>query len=180
MSKAMTRMPQPAASASGRLTTPARERPRALAAATLAVVVLGGCGGSSHSTGSQSSSSASTSASAPPSTGVASRNSRTVTGSAGGVRAKMHAGTHTPKAGRNWRVRFLVTRGGQRVTASVSYQFLFAGHVVARRSHYTFHGRFVDIVNWPSSAVGYPLTFRAVVTSGGASINLDYPVQVTR
>ena len=42
------------------------------------------------------------------------------------------------------------------------------------------HGRFSDVFKWPASAVGYPLTFRAVIASDGASIDLDYPVQVRR
>ena len=62
----------------------------------------------------------------------------------------------------------------------VGCEYLFAGQVVARRSHHTFIGHFSDVSVWPSSAVGYPLTFRAVVVSGGVTIDLDYPVQVTR
>jgi hypothetical protein len=61
----------------------------------------------------------------------------------------------------------------------VSYEYLFGGQVVAHRSHYTFTGHFSDIFQWPSSAVGYPLTFRAVIVSEGVTIDLDYPVQVT-
>ena len=61
----------------------------------------------------------------------------------------------------------------------MSYEYLFDGQVVARRSHYTFTGHFSDVFMWPSSAVGYPLTFRAVIVSEGATIDLDYPVQVT-
>jgi hypothetical protein len=60
----------------------------------------------------------------------------------------------------------------------VSYEYLFGGQVVAHRSHYTFTGHFSDIFRWPSSAVGYPLTFRAVIVAGGQTVNLDYPVQV--
>jgi hypothetical protein len=66
------------------------------------------------------------------------------------------------------------------VTATVSYEYLYGAQVVARRSHYRFVGDFSDIFIWPVAAVGYPLTFRAVVVSGGTTINLDYPVQVTR
>jgi hypothetical protein len=104
----------------------------------------------------------------------------TVVGSAGGVVATMHAGTHSPRVGRPWPVRFMATRGGSGVVASVGYEFLFAGQVVAHRSHYTFRGHFSDIVEWPASAVGYALTLRAVVRAAGATINLDYPVQVVK
>src|SRR5437588_8759734 len=161
---------------------PTAGRPRTLAATALAILALGGCGGSASSGSapkpappSASSTVAPARSTLPPAGGL-----RVVSGTAGDVTASMHAGTHRPKVGRNWPVRFIVTRGGQFVQASVSYEFLLAGQVVARRSHYTFHGRFHDIVNWPASAVGYPLTLRAVIESGGATINLDYPLQVSR
>jgi hypothetical protein len=102
-----------------------------------------------------------------------------VVGSAGGVTATLHAGTHHPKVGAPWPIRFRVSSGGRPARASVSYEYLFGGQVVAHRSHYTFTGHFSDVFKWPSSAVGYPLTFRAVIGSGGKTINLDYPVQVT-
>jgi hypothetical protein len=94
------------------------------------------------------------------------------------VTASLQAGTHAPKVGAPWPIHFTVTHDGAPVTASVSYEYLFGGQVVAHRSHYTFKGHFSDIFNWPASAVGYPLTFRAVIASGGVTIDLDYPVQV--
>jgi len=90
----------------------------------------------------------------------------------------MHAGSHHPRANVSWPVRFSVTRGGAPVPASVSYEYLFGGQVVAHRSHYDFSGRFSDVFVWPSAAVGYPLTFRAVVVSGRMTFDLDYKVQV--
>jgi hypothetical protein len=92
----------------------------------------------------------------------------------------MRATTHAPRANRPWPVRFAVTDAGKPVRASVRYQFLLGGQVVARRSHYRFTGRFADTIVWPPSAVGYPLTFRAVVTAAGHTLNLDYPVTVKR
>ena len=94
--------------------------------------------------------------------------------------ATLHGSTHAPKVEQPWPVHFTVTRGGHAVRASVSYEYLFGGQVVARRSHYTFDGHFSDVFKWPASAVGYPLTFRAVIVSEGATINLEYPVQVSR
>jgi hypothetical protein len=151
---------------------------------TAGVLTLGGCGGSStkstqSSTRPQSASSARTPQPAVPAVSSSPSGLATVSASAGGVTASMHAGSHHPKVGRPWPIRFMATRGGHAVKASVSYEYLFAGQVVARRSHYTFTGRFSDIFIWPSSAVGYPLTFRAVIVSGATTINLDYPVQVT-
>jgi hypothetical protein len=103
-----------------------------------------------------------------------------VTGVSGNVAASMHAASHSPKVAEPWPVSFAVTRAGRPARASVSYEFVFGGQVVARRSHYVFRGRFADVFHWPSSAVGYPLTFRAVIVSGSATVNLDYPVQVVR
>jgi hypothetical protein len=75
-------------------------------------------------------------------------------------------------------VQFTVMRGGAPAPASVSYQFLLAGQVVARRSTYHFHGHFSDTLEFPAAAVGYPLTVRAVVTSGPTTVYLDAPVRV--
>jgi hypothetical protein len=104
----------------------------------------------------------------------------TVKAMSGTLTAVMHASTHSPRANRAWPISFSVTRAGRPAKASVGYEYLFAGQVVAHRSHYTFHGRFSDIFRWPGSAVGYPLTFRAVIASGASTIELDYPVRVQR
>jgi hypothetical protein len=166
----------------------AGKRSALTAAPMLALLAVGGCGGSGRGTSTHVTGPSGTGTRAvptggtrsPPVTPTPASTSGTVAGSSAGVTATMHVGTHHPKAGRPWPVRFTVTRGGRDVFASVSYEFLFAGQVVARRSHYIFHGRFSDVVVWPASAVGYQLTLRAVIGAAGATINLDYPVQVTR
>jgi len=168
-------------------------RPCLLAALTAALLGIAGCGGSSSSTSSTSSSTSASTTPASTSTAtttttpstaspVASASSgpgRTVAASADGVTATMHGTTHAPKVEQPWPLRFTVTRSGHAVKASVSYEYLLAGQVVAHRSHYTFVGHFSDVFKWPSSAVGYPLTFRAVIVSEGATINLEYPVKVS-
>lgn len=150
------------------------------------MLALAGCGQSSN--GSSGKSSTATISKPPTTTRSAEQpaiassgaTARIVSGSAAGVTARMRAGTHHPKVGRPWPLRFTVIAAGHPVKARVSYEYLFAGRVVAHRSHYTFTGHFSDTFLWPSSAVGYPLTFRAALVAKGASINLDYPVQVTR
>jgi hypothetical protein len=104
----------------------------------------------------------------------------TVRGSAGTLTATMHAASHHPRVARPWPISFTASRGGHGVHARVHYEYLFAGRVVAHRATYTFTGRFHDVLRWPASAVGYPLAFRAVVSSAGTSVNLDYAVQVAR
>jgi hypothetical protein len=177
-------------------TTPVRGRSAALAGLTASVILLAGCGGSSSKSSTQTSpagstpsttaTSSGTSQTQPPAaTGAGGQQSsglsgaRTVRASAGDLKAVLYAAGHNPKVGRPWPVGFTVTRAGRPARSSVSYEYLFGGAVVARRSHYTFTGSFRDTFQWPRSAVGYPLTFRAVIVSGGTTINLDYPVKVT-
>jgi hypothetical protein len=50
----------------------------------------------------------------------------------------------------------------------------------ARRSHHTFAGHFSDALVFPATAVHEPLTFRAVVTAGSATVNLDYAIEVIK
>lgn len=152
---------------------------RLLSGSTAVLLLAGGCGGSSKSRSPGSAAPTAPQTTVRGSTPPAPATSGTVTGSSRGVTATLHAGTHHPKVGRGWPLRFTVTRAGHAARASLSYEYLFNGQVVAHRSHYTFNGRFSDVFRWPSSAVGYPLTFRAVIVSGGATIDLDYPVQVT-
>jgi hypothetical protein len=159
-----------------------------------AVLLLTGCGESSSGKSTQTSTARptqpATAASTPqnstsvPSVPRASTSSSAsapgaVTGSSGAVTATLHAGTHHPRVQRPWPIHFTVTSGGRPARASVNYEYLLGSQVVAHRSHYTFTGHFADVFKWPAAAVGYPLTFRAVIVADGATIDLDYAVQVT-
>jgi hypothetical protein len=164
------------------------------AIAMLAAALLGGCG-SSHKPGATASSSSSSRSSTPvtrSSTSTAATSaastSATVTGaqsapgvvtaSTGQLTATLHAGAHSPRVNAAWPISFTVTQAGRPAKAKVGYEYLFAGAVVAKRSNFTFTGHFSDIFRWPAQAVGYPLTFRAVVIAGGKTLYLDYPVKV--
>lgn len=103
-----------------------------------------------------------------------------VTAAGAGIVATLRATTHTPKANAPWPISFTVTQAGRPAKAKLSYEYLLAGAVVAKRSHYTFTGHFKDVFRWPASSVGYPLTFRAVLKVAGKTIYLDYPVKVAR
>jgi hypothetical protein len=145
----------------------------------LASALLGACGGSGGTTSTRAVSSTSTTSSTPQNAaGSTEISPGIVRTSSGNVTATMHAATHHPHVNGRWPIAFVVARGGKPAKAEVAYEYLFGGQVVAHRSHYRFTGSFHDIFIWPSSAVGYPLTFRAVITAGGATVNLDYPVQV--
>jgi hypothetical protein len=157
----------------------ARRHRLRLSVSSVCLLALYGCGGSSGGSAKSSTSRPATPqavSSAPASAGTG----NSVTAGIGGVTATMHAGTHRPKANTTWPFRFAVVRAGKPVTASVSYEYLLGGQVVGRASRYTFSGHFSDTTSWPAASIGYPLTFRAVVRADGATINLDYPVQVTR
>ena len=155
------------------------------AAILAAVLILGACGGSKGT-----SSSATTATSTPATTGQKSTNTApsspgsgeiapgVVSGSADALAATMHTAGHHPHVGRPWPISFVATDAGKPAHAEVAYEYLFGGQVVAHRSHYRFTGHFHDVFKWPSSAVGFPLTFRAVIKSAGATLNLDYAVQV--
>jgi hypothetical protein len=102
-------------------------------------------------------------------------------GAASGFRATLSVPGHHPKANRAWPVTVTASYRGRPVTARVRYVFLYGGQVVSRQSNYRFHGRFTDHgFSWPARAVGYRLTFRAVVSSSRGTRNLDYWVQVRR
>lgn len=156
-------------------------RGAALAASLVIVSWLVACGGSKGTTTATRSSSTATTTTV---TGEAAQShavsESVVTASSGAVTASMNAAGHRPRVNAPWPIRFTVANRGRPASAEVRYEYLFGGQVVAHRSHYRFTGTFHDIFRWPASAVGYPLTFRAVIGSAGTTLNLDYPVQVVR
>ena len=91
------------------------------------------------------------------------------------------APNHHPSVGAPWPIVIRATSpDGKPLQGEVRYQYLFAGSVVAHRSHYRFKGTFHDIIRWPARSVGIPLTFRAVVTTPLGTRRLDYIVRVRR
>ena len=95
------------------------------------------------------------------------------------AKVTLTAPTHRPKAGAPWPIAIrAVGPDGRPLRAAVRYQYLFAGQVVAHRSHYRFRGSFHDVIRWPARSQGIPLTFRAVVTTPLGTRNLDYAVRV--
>lgn len=141
---------------------PPARRPLVALAGALALAV-GGCGGGGRETSRHAGSERPRHGTAPA-----------------GFDATLQAPGHRPRAARPWPI--VVTahdRAGHPLPAVVTYQFLFAGRVVAHRSRYRFRGRFRDVVTWPRRSVGVPLTFRALVRTRLGVRALDYPVVVT-
>jgi hypothetical protein len=146
-------------------------------------IFTGACGGSKGAATTASKPSATTGKS-PAASGEAAPShvvsERVVRATSNAVTASINAAGHSPRVNVPWPIRFTVKSNDKPARAEVRYQYLFGGQVVAHRSRYRFTGSFHDSFNWPASAVGYPLTFRAVIVSEGVTLNLDYPVQVRR
>jgi hypothetical protein len=117
--------------------------------------------------------------------------------------AKLKAPTHSPKAQAFWPITVTArSSSGRALRATAVYQFVYNGQVVAtrwpsphadpkskcskegncRRTPYPFRGTLRDrTFAWPARSVGYPLTFRVVVTvKGMGRVNLNYSVRVRR
>lgn len=108
--------------------------------------------------------------------------------------ARLRAPDHRPKAGaRDWAITVTAkSRSGRALRAVAVYQFLYNGQKVSTqypnpghprggRRPYRFTGRYRDTILWPPRAVGYPLTFRVVVSvPGQGRVNLDWAVRVRR
>ena len=163
---------------------------KALVVLTTGALAIAGCGSSppapaptqssrSTSHAVTSTAASSTTAEAREATVSAGQNSE-VSALAGGITATMHGATHHPRVGARWPFQLTVARQGRPAMATVTYEYVFGGQVVARRAQHSFTGRFTDEIEWPSSAVGYPLEFRAAIVAEGVRINLDYPVVVAR
>ncbi len=91
------------------------------------------------------------------------------------------ASTHHPSVGAPWPIVIHArSSDGAPLRAEVRYEFLFAGSVVARRSHYRFKGTLRDTLRWPANSAGVPLTFRAVVSTALGTRRRDYAVRVKR
>jgi hypothetical protein len=113
---------------------------------------------------------------------------------AASFRAHLSAPTHTPRAGKVWRITVSArTNSGRPLRATAFYQFLYGGRVVStqypdpghppgrRHSPYSFFGSYSDPIRWPRRAVGYRLTFRVVVRVRGRGTRyLSYWVRVRR
>jgi hypothetical protein len=97
--------------------------------------------------------------------------------------AGMTANTHRPKAGERWPIAITARDDrGHPVCGHVRYAIMSNGQVVARRTPPRPNfcgGRFHDRSSrWPHKAIGYVLTFRAVVDTKIGQANLDYLVRV--
>jgi hypothetical protein len=151
-----------------------------LLTATLLCTALAACGGSSSSssTTATGSTTGSTTATSPAQSTTSASSSVTT----GPVRGTLHGTGHTPIAGRPWAYSVHVTdASGTPLSGTVAIEFAFNGSVVGRDTpptHAVTNGHWADKLTFPDTAIGYPLSFQAVVHTSAGSITLDWPVQV--
>jgi archaellum component FlaF (FlaF/FlaG flagellin family) len=92
--------------------------------------------------------------------------------------ATLKISTKTPKINASDAITVTATSKGKSVRALASYQFLFGGSVVSTQypfnnKHFAFTGHYQDSLSFPASSLGFPLTLRVVVRSGGHVVDLD-------
>jgi hypothetical protein len=86
--------------------------------------------------------------------------------------------THQPRVGR-WPITVTATRGRQKLSGSVSYQFLYQGQVVSRQPGRSFrNGVCHDTLLWPKRAVGHTITLRIVVKTRYGTDYLNWWIKV--
>ena len=165
---------------------PGRRR-AAVLALTACATTLAACGGSGKSPGNAAPATTRTASLGTVTMTVgATRTTRTAGSSAPGTqRLTVHlsAPQSEPKAGGLWPITVTASAaGGGPVNGVVSYAYLFAGTVVARRPGGRMHdGVFHDRMEFPARAVGYPLTVEVIVHGeAGTRGSVTRPVMVER
>lgn len=99
---------------------------------------------------------------------------------AGGFTAHLYVpgNTHQPKVG-NWRIKVTATRGKQKLSGHVHYNFLFEGMVVSTQAGYSFkNGVYHDTLMWPKRAVGHTITLQVVVVTRYGTDDLNWWIKV--
>lgn len=99
---------------------------------------------------------------------------------AAGFTAHLYIGTHTPRVGRQ-RITVTATRGRQKLSGRVSYQFTYNGAVVGRAPGGSFsRGVYHDTLKWPAKAVGHTIHLVVVVSTRYGTEYLPWWIKVYR
>lgn len=100
------------------------------------------------------------------------------------VHVRMSAANHEPTVGRPWRYTVTATDAqGHELSGTETTQYAFNGAVVGteKPENERFAGGvYHDTIEFPASAVGFPLTVRAVVHTGQGSATGTWTVKVRR
>jgi hypothetical protein len=108
------------------------------------------------------------------------------------VVTKLTATSHTPKVGQAWQWTVTATDGGKPAGAKARVQIEVFGRVVGclkggqmkqctganAGDLMSFVGSKKGTIRWPAESRGVTVTFQAVVTAGGKTTKLRYPVTV--
>lgn len=100
----------------------------------------------------------------------------------GPVHATLRGQTHHPVANKNWTYKVTVSDAqGRPLSGSAETEFAFQGSVVGKETpptHKIKDGRLKDVLQFPPTAVGYPVELQVVVHTHLGSVTLDWPVTV--
>jgi hypothetical protein len=97
---------------------------------------------------------------------------------AGGFTAHLFLSTHQPKVGVQ-PVKVTATRGRQKLSGNVNYQFFLGTTMVSHKPGHSFrNGSFRDTLKWPAQAVGHTITLRVVVKTRYGTDNLNWWIRV--
>jgi hypothetical protein len=104
--------------------------------------------------------------------------------STGALRAALDAENHTPKVNQPWPYSLRVTNTSrQPMAGTVAVEFLLAGQIVSYDkppTHRITNGLWQSTLKFPATAIGYPLTLRAIAHTSAGSITLDWRITVHR
>ena len=97
---------------------------------------------------------------------------------AGGFTAHIYVPSHEPRVG-NESIKVTARRGGQKLSGTVSYRFLFNGQVVSTQKGGSFkHGVYNDTLKWPARAVSHSITLQVVVKTHYGTDYLNWWIRV--
>ena len=97
---------------------------------------------------------------------------------AGGFKAHLFLSTHEPKVG-GQPIKVTATRGRQKLSGNVSFQFKFMGTTVSHKPGHNFRkGVYRDKLLWPRRAVGHTITLVVVVKTRYGTDYLNWWIRV--
>jgi hypothetical protein len=103
---------------------------------------------------------------------------------AAGFSVKLHIANHTPVVGKRWPIELTITRGKQKLSGTVRYQFLYDKAVVStapKHGGFKFtRGVYRDILVFPSQSLGEQLTLRFVVHTRYGTEHADWTIRAKK
>jgi hypothetical protein len=103
---------------------------------------------------------------------------------AASFKIKLHIANHAPVVNKRWPIELTITRGEQKLSGTVRYDWMFDGAVVRTQPlHGSFkfkRGVYRDQLVFPTTSLGEPLTLRFLVTTRYGTEHADWKLQTTR